>query len=226
MLSTRRPPIAPPSTELRRTVEGSRARAEPSGTRLVLCAGHEEACLGSRAESFEVVVSADPVQDLDYKHYISCTRGSETVASETSTQLAISPYTALIQPTLPEPDSCSISVSAETPFDTAQDGTVRIEATGIRRPALPMPAEPPPYRYWTRCSLPGWLKSGEAKVHGTIPCARAKAIATAARNKPARAGAFLKVHGYWCRRHELSKTAAVRCTRGPNIIRITGKLRR
>lgn len=179
-----------------------------------------------RAESFEVVVSADPAQDLDYKHYISCTRGSETVASETSTRLSISPYTTNIQPTLPEPDSCWISLSAETPFDTAQDGTVRIEATGIRRPAPPPPADPPPSSYWIRCSLPGWLKSGQAKAHGSISCARADAIATAARNKPARAGNFLKAQGYWCRRHELRGTASVRCTRGTNIIRISGKLRR
>jgi len=56
--------------------------------------------------------------------------------------------------------------------------------------------------------------------------ARANAIATAARNKPARAGNFLKAQGYWCRRHELRGTASVRCTRGTNIIRISGKLRR
>ncbi len=49
-----------------------------------------------RAESFEVLVSADPVQDLECQHYISCTRGSETVATETTTQLSISPYSTTI----------------------------------------------------------------------------------------------------------------------------------
>lgn len=179
-----------------------------------------------RAESFEVLVTANPVQELEYAHYVSCTRGSETVSTQTPDQLVTPPYSTTILPTLPEPDSCWIDVSAETPFKGSKEGTVRIEATGTRRPPPPPPpVEPVPASYWTTCSLPIWLRSGEVKVHGTIACSRGKAIATSAWRKPIRDGSSVRSRGYSCRRNELRGGATVRCARGRTIIRLTGKLR-
>lgn len=179
-----------------------------------------------RAESFQVFVTADPVQSLEYTHYISCIRGSESVSTQPPDQLITPPYSTTILPTLPEPDSCWITVSAETPFKGSKEGTIRVEVTGNRRPIPPPPpaAQPPPY--WTQCSLPAWLKSGEAKVHGSIPCSRGKAIARSAWRKPAQAGNFVKASGYNCHRNELRDQATIRCTRDTNIVRIAGKLRR
>lgn len=176
-----------------------------------------------RAESFQVLVTTEPIQGLEYGQYISCTRGSETVSARTPDQLITPPYSTTILPTISEPDSCWISVSAEPPFDEAEAGTIRVEVTGNRRP-VPAPP-PPPAPYWTQCSLPGWLKSGEAKLHGSISCSRANAIARAAWRKPARAGNFVTARGYNCHRNELRTQATIRCTRGVNIIRIAGRLR-
>lgn len=178
-----------------------------------------------RAESFQVLVTADPVQALEYTHSISCTRGSDSVSTQPPDQLVTPPFSTTILPTLPEPDSCWITVSAETPFKGSKEGTVRVEVTGNRRPAPPPPPVTPPSPYWVQCSLPTWLKSGEAKVHGSIPCSRGKAIAGSAWRKPARDGNFVKARGYNCHRNQLRTQATIRCTRGTNIIRIAGKLR-
>ena len=178
-----------------------------------------------RAESFQVLVTADPAQELEYAHYISCTRGSETVSTKTPNQLVTPPFSMTILPTLPEPDSCWIDVSAETPFKGSKEGTIRIEATGTRRPPPPPPVEPVPPPYWTTCSLPGWLRSGEVRVHGAIACSRAKAIATSAWRKPFGDGGSVRSRGYSCHRNELRRRATVRCIRDQIIIRITGKLR-
>jgi len=166
-----------------------------------------------RAESFEVLVTADPVQAVDYEHYISCTRGSETVAIKTSAGSVTPPYSVTVLPTLTKPDSCWITLSAETPIEGAETGTVRIEASGSRRP------------YWSYCSLPRWLKSGEARVHGSILCSQAKSVANAAWSKPTRAGSYVKVKGFACLRSRLRVAASIRCTRDATIIRIKGRIR-
>jgi len=166
-----------------------------------------------RAESFQVLVNTDPVQAVDYEHYVSCTRGSETVATKMSAKSVTPPYSVTVLPTLTKPDSCWITLSAETLVEGAETGTVRIEASGSRRP------------YWSYCGLPRWLKSGEARVHGSILCSLAKSIANTAWNKPIRAGSYVKVNGYACLRSRLRVSASIRCTRDATIIRIKGRLR-
>ncbi len=166
-----------------------------------------------RAESFQVLVTADPVQAFNFEQYISCTRGSETVAIKTTAQSVIPPYSATILPTLAEPESCWITASAETPLEGAATGTVRIEASGNRRP------------YWSHCGLPGWLRSGEAKVHGSIRCSRMRSIANAAWNKPSRDGSYVTAQGYACLRNQRRDAASIRCTHDATIVRIRGKLR-
>lgn len=178
-----------------------------------------------RAESFQVLVTADPIQELEYTTYISCIRGAESVSTQPPDKLVTPPYSMTILPTLLEPDSCWITVSAEALFKGSKEGTVRVEVIGNRRPAPPPPPVIPPPPYWTQCSLPTWLKSGEAKIHGSISCSRAKAIARSAWRKPARAGNFVSTRGYNCHRSELRSQATIRCIRGATIIRVTGKLK-
>lgn len=184
-----------------------------------------------RAESFQILVTATPVQSLEYDHYISCTRGSETVASEAPDELITPPYAPVILPTMSEPDSCWITVSAESPLATGVPGTVRIEVTGNRR--SPPPAAPPPVTslppaallpYWKQCSLPGWLKSGEAKIHGNLSCAAGKRIVTKAWRKQSQDKHSVKASGYSCQRHELRGQGTIRCARGLNRIRVKGRL--
>jgi hypothetical protein len=175
-----------------------------------------------RAESFQVFIAADPVQPLDYRQYISCTRGSETVRAESPEQRLTPPFSTTIYPTLPEPDSCWISISAETPYEGSVDGTVRVDVIGHRRPPPP-PPQPTPY--WISCTIPSWLRSGETKVHGSIKCARARAIASKAWRMPAKAGSQIGVRRYTCRRSQVRKSITVRCTKGSTVIKVSGKLR-
>lgn len=186
-----------------------------------------------RAVSFQVLITATPAQPLSYGQYVSCRRGLESISVEAPDTLVSPPYSTTILPTLPEPDSCWISVSAEPPvFEDALFGTVRAEATGTRRPLLappppalpaPPPAPPAPYRF--ECSLPGWLNSGKVKVHGEADCRAAKQITSEAWRKPKKAGNPVKVRGYSCRRNQVRNSATVRCTKGPAIIKVGGKLR-
>jgi len=177
-----------------------------------------------RAESFDVLITADPMQAVDYVQQISCTRKSDTVSTEEPKQSVMPPYSTVILPTIPEPDSCWVTVSAEAPFESGQAGTIRVDINGNRRPAPPLPEVRSTASYWTKCALPGWLHSGEAKVHGSVSCSRARAIAKAAWRKPSSAGHLVKSRGYMCRRNELRGHATIRCARGVNIIRIAGKL--
>lgn len=175
-----------------------------------------------RAESFQVFITADPVQKLEYQQYISCTRGPETVRAESPTEMITPPYSTTLFSTMSEPDSCWISISAEAPFEEAVAGTVRVEVVGNRRAAPPLPQPPP---YWTACSLPDWLRSGEAKVHGPVRCARVRAIASRAWRKSSKAGPLVTVGRYTCRRSQLRRSIAVRCTKGSTVIKVSGKLR-
>lgn len=178
-----------------------------------------------RAETFQVLLTADPLQSFEYEQSISCSRGSESVSLKSPEQLVSPPFATTILPTLPEPDSCWIWVSAEAPFEDAVPGTVRIEVTGNRRPAPPPVVPPPPAPYWTTCALPGWLLNGEAKVHGQISCSQARLVATRAWRRPAKAGTLVRVRRYLCRRYEVRGSAMLRCSRGTKIIKIAGKLR-
>jgi hypothetical protein len=135
------------------------------------------------------------------------------------------PFATTILPTLPEPDSCWIWVSAEAPFEDAVAGTVRIEVTGNRRPAPPPVLPPSPVPYWTTCAIPGWLLRGEAKVHGQVSCSQARLIATKAWRRPARAGTVVRARRYLCHRNEVRGSAKVRCDQGAKIVKVAGKLR-
>jgi hypothetical protein len=180
-----------------------------------------------RAEWFEVRVTAEPIQPLEYHQYVSCRRGSESISLGVPDQTITPPYSTTILPTLPEPESCWISISAVTPLaDDALAGTIRVEATGNGRPPPFVPPVPTPPRtpLWVTCSPPDWLKSGQTKAHGES-CGKSRVIATKAWRRPAKAGNVVNVRGYACRRSQRGRSATVRCTKGTNIIKVTGKLR-
>ena len=178
-----------------------------------------------RAESFRVLLTADPEQSFEYEQSISCSRGSESISLKSPAQVVTPPFATTILPTLSEPDSCWIWVSAEAPFEDAVPGTVRIEVTGSRRPAPPPVVPPPPVPYWIPCSIPGWLRSGEAKVHGEVSCPQARLVASKAWRRPTKAGTVVKVRRYICRRNEVRGSATVRCSQGTKIVKVTGRLR-
>jgi hypothetical protein len=188
-----------------------------------------------RAESFQVSVTADPIQSFEYQDYISCRRGSESVSYQSPEQTITPPFSRTILPTLTEPDSCWISVSAEAPFEEAVPGTVRIEVTGNRRPAPPpvSPSPPPPTAqptpapvpFWVTCSPPGFFKSGQTKAH-QVSCGRGRVIAAKAWRKPTAAGHLVRAYGYRCRRSVRGRSAKIQCSKGAVIVKITGRLRR
>lgn len=186
-----------------------------------------------RAESFVVAVTAEPVQDVQFQDYLSCTRGSETISLQSPAAAVTPPFTTTIVPTLAEPDMCWIDASAETPFDKGLPGTVKIEVTGNRRPApapaptpspTPIGVDPVLTPVWVTCSAPAFLKSGRTDDHGG-GCAEAQKIATKAWRRPARLGKYVKVSGFSCRRLQQGREVTIHCADADQIIKVNGRLR-
>ncbi|MEZ5076681.1 MAG: hypothetical protein R2725_04485 [Solirubrobacterales bacterium] len=173
-----------------------------------------------RAVSFEISYSADPIQSLEISHRIYCRRGSESVNDKSETVTITPPLTIVVPATITEPDSCWLSVDAETPFETAVTGTVRIDVTATRTP------EPPTPPYWQRCSRPGWLVRGGLKIHGeSLSCRAAKKIARRAWNRPERQGHVVHVGKYFCSRSGKGRRVVVSCSHSSDRLKLVGKKR-
>ena len=203
-----------------------------------------------RAESFVVTITADPVQTFEYKYYVSCRRGSESISYESTAADVTPPFTSTILPTLAEPESCWMDASVEAPYENAVPGTVKIEVTGNRRPApaptptpvpTPVPTTPAtpapepapvvttptaPTPVWITCRLPAPFRSGRSEVHGAYPCSKAKALVAATWHRPARAGHLLTVRGFNCRRSRRGLQVRIHCVKGGTIVKAKGILRR
>jgi hypothetical protein len=170
-----------------------------------------------RAISFLATFTADPPQPLEISHYISCTRGSENVNDEAKATVS-PPFSLTIPATMDNADSCWITASAETPFDTGVPGTVRIDVTGTRR------TKPLPEPYWQLCKRPRWISKGRLQVHDDLACADAAAISHEAWIRPERQGTVVRVRRYLCFRSGQGRQVAVRCSRGSKRLKLLGKL--
>jgi hypothetical protein len=203
--------------------------------------GHPEAWIFpetlERAESFVVTITAEPTQVYEYKYYVSCRRGSESISYQGAAVNITPPFTTTLLPTLAEPDSCSMEASVEVPFEGEVPGTVKIEVTGNRRPApapalspsptptpTPVVVDPMPTPRWVKCSAPAFLKSGATEDNGG-GCAEAQTIATKAWRSPARLGKYVKVSGFYCRRSQQGREVTILCADADQIIKVKGRLR-
>lgn len=170
-----------------------------------------------RAVSFEISFSADPVQQLIVSHRIYCDRGSESVTAASEATTITPPLTIVAPASMVDPDSCWVSVDADTPFETALAGTVRIDVSATRIP------EPP---YWLKCRRPGWLASGNLKVHGeTVTCKMAKTISRRAWTRPEREGYVVYVGKFFCSRSGSNGRVAVNCNHGSERFKLAGRKR-
>jgi hypothetical protein len=171
-----------------------------------------------RAVSFEIAYSADPVQQLIVSHRVSCDRGPESVTEKSEAVTITPPLNVVVLVTMVEPDSCWISVDAETPYETALTGTVRIDVTATRT------SEPPPAPYWRACRLPGWLASGYLKVHGkSLTCAAAKKISRRAWIRPEREGYVVHVGKFFCSRSGSDGRVVVNCSHASERFKLAGR---
>lgn len=170
-----------------------------------------------RAVSFQVSVSASPIQALEVSHRIYCSRGPESVNDASEAATITPPLSIVVPATMVEPDSCWISVDASAPFETAVDGTVRIDVTATRTP------EPP---YWQKCRRPGWLVSGNLKVHGeSLTCKAAKSISRRAWTRPEREGYVVYVGKFFCSRSGSSGRVVVNCSHASERFKLVGRKR-
>lgn len=188
-----------------------------------------------RPLSFALTYSADPIQPLEIEYHVSCRRGSESVADEH--EETITPPLSLTVPvTMTNPDSCWISAYAYTPCCDEVPGTLRIEGTAQREPPppppepVPAPAPAPqpetPLPYWQRCTRPHWTGRGALVVHGDrLSCRAGRRIARIAWWRRRREGKLVHVGRYRCLREQRGRWAVVRCSRGSERLRLTGRLR-
>jgi hypothetical protein len=184
-----------------------------------------------RPESFVVTLSAEPPEELQFLERIRCGRtyGSETAEHESSVISVTPPTTITILPTLAEPETCSIEVSAWTGIEIkGTPVTVKMEVTGNRRAAPPPitigPGPVAPTPAWARCSAPAFLTSGRTEDHGG-GCAEAQRIATKAWHEPARLGKNVKVSTFSCRRLQQGRQVTIHCADDDQIIKVIGQLR-
>ena len=189
-----------------------------------------------RAVSFQASFTANPVQTLAVESYIDCTRGPESVSDKKEATIT-PPYAITIPSTLPDADSCWITLSAEPPCCDGEDdpGTIRVEATALREPPpTPLPSQSPTpsesettRSYWQRCGHPGWLARGTLRTHGDhLSCRRARRIVTGAWRQPKRTGHVLWIGRWRCVRGGHGRRARVRCVNGREQTKLVGMLRR
>jgi hypothetical protein len=100
----------------------------------------EPAAVGNPV-SFKVTYTATPVQPLEIRQSLNCTRGSEHPGVPEKPETVTPPVSVSLSAPAGS-DSCSLVAFAETPFSTGVFGTVRIEGEAVQ--ASKFQPTPPP----------------------------------------------------------------------------------